>query len=118
MEKAAGPPGGCLCAPNPARPCLEWGESRVGRGGVTRAEWRSWDCSSAVEPGKKNRSGPSLWCPPHPPETPDTHLLPPHGFKHLLQLDAELLDVVHQDAGLEGQDGGVSTSTRDCNSPP
>lgn len=41
-----------------------------------------------------------------PPETPGTHLLPPHGFKHLLKLDTELLDVVHQDAGLEGQDGG------------
>lgn len=33
MEKAAGPPGGCVCAPNPACPCLEWWESRVGRGG-------------------------------------------------------------------------------------
>lgn len=38
-------------------------------------------------------------------EKPDTHLLPTHGFKHLLELDAELLDVVHKDAGLEGWDG-------------
>lgn len=33
--------------------------------------------------------------------SPDTHLLSPHGLKHLLQLDTKLLDVVHQDAGLE-----------------
>lgn len=41
-------------------------------------------------------------------ETPNTHLLPTHGFKHLLKLDAQLLDVVHQDAGLEWWDGDGS----------
>ena len=45
------------------------------------------------------RKAPSPPHAPHP-DTPTTHLLPPHGLKHLLQLDAELLDVVHQDAGL------------------
>lgn len=35
--------------------------------------------------------------------TPNTHLFPTHGFKHLLELDTELLDVVHQDAGLRGK---------------
>lgn len=29
-----------------------------------------------------------------------THIFPTHGFKHLLQLDSQLLDVVDQDAGL------------------
>lgn len=40
-------------------------------------------------------------------ENPNTNLLPTHGFKHLLKLDTELLDVVHKDAGLEGWDGEV-----------
>lgn len=39
------------------------------------------------------------------PVPPHTHILSTHGFKHLLKLDTELLNVVHQDAGLEGWDG-------------
>lgn len=33
----------------------------------------------------------------------DTDLFASHGLKHLLQLDAELLDVVEEDAGLQKQ---------------
>lgn len=29
-----------------------------------------------------------------------THIFPTHGFKHLLQLNSQLLNVVDQDAGL------------------
>ena len=29
------------------------------------------------------------------------HLLPSHGFEHLLQLNSQLLSVVHEDAGLQ-----------------
>lgn len=50
---------------------------------------------------------------------PHTHILPTHGFKHLLKLDTELLDVVHQDAGLEEWDGeGVSTNKYGWDSCP
>lgn len=36
------------------------------------------------------------------------HLLPSHGFKHLLQLNSQLLSVVHEDAGLQmGKEEGV-----------
>lgn len=35
--------------------------------------------------------------------TPKTYLLASHGLKHFLQLDPQLLHVVHQDAGLWGQ---------------
>lgn len=32
-----------------------------------------------------------------------THIFSTHGFKHLLQLNSQLLDVVDQDAGLTRQ---------------
>lgn len=42
---------------------------------------------------------------------PHTHVLPTHGFKHFLKLDTELLDVVHQDAGLEEWDAQEGSAT-------
>lgn len=39
----------------------------------------------------------------HSLENKITHIFPSHGFKHLLQLNPQLLDVVNQYAGLRTQ---------------
>lgn len=93
-----------------ALPSLTWGESSLiphqsggtGELGKGRRELSKLPQGSLLEP-------------------PNTHILPPHGLKHLLKLHTELLDVVHQDAGLQGWDGGgsapINTAGTDPHSP-
>lgn len=47
------------------------------------------------------------------------HLLPSHGFEHLLQLNSQLLSVVHEDAGLQmGKEEGVRAQDLSPGPPP
>ena len=47
------------------------------------------------------------------------HLLPSHGFEHLLQLNSQLLSVIHEDAGLQmGKEEGVRAQDLSPGPPP
>lgn len=77
------------------------------RHGSTRtlSEWGNFDQKQTYV-DKATEAGEQYWLIQNV-----THIFSTHGFKHLLQLNSQLLDVVDQDAGLRTERRGTSVNT-------